>query len=41
MLFLQAMTLEAGALTVLQGAVLGIAGVVAVYVLVVAGATAT
>jgi high-affinity iron transporter len=35
-LFLQAMTLEAGALTVLQGVALGFAGVVAVYVLVVA-----
>ena len=33
-LFLQAMTLEAGAVTVLEGAVLGLAGVVAVFVLV-------
>jgi len=35
-LFLQAMTLEAGALTVLQGVALGFAGVVGVFVLVVA-----
>ena len=35
-LFLQAMTLEAGALTVLQGVALGLAGVVAVFVLVIA-----
>jgi high-affinity iron transporter len=35
-IFLQAMTLEAGAWTVLQGVALGLAGVVAVYVLVVA-----
>ena len=35
-LFLQAMTLEAGAVTVLEGAVLGLAGVVAVFVLVIA-----
>jgi high-affinity iron transporter len=34
-LFLQAMTLEAGALTVLQGVALGLAGVVGVFVLVV------
>ncbi len=34
--FLQAMTLEAGALTVLQGVALGLAGVVAVFVLVIA-----
>ena len=36
MLFLQAMTLEAGAVTVLEGAALGLAGVVAVFVLVIA-----
>ncbi len=36
MLFLQAMTLEAGALTVLQGVALGLAGVVGVFVLVIA-----
>ena len=35
-LFLQAMTLEAGALTVLEGVALGFAGVVGVFVLVVA-----
>ena len=35
-LFLQAMTLEAGAVTVLEGVVLGLAGVVAVFVLVIA-----
>jgi high-affinity iron transporter len=35
-LFLQAMTLEAGALTVLEGVALGLAGVVAVFVLVIA-----
>ena len=35
-LFLQAMTLEAGAVTVLQGVALGFAGVVGVYVLVIA-----
>ena len=35
-LFLQAMTLEAGALTVLQGVALGLAGVVGVFVLVIA-----
>ena len=35
-IFLQAMTLEAGAWTVLQGVALGLAGVVAVYVLVIA-----
>ena len=35
-LFLQAMTLEAGALTVLQGVALGLAGVIAVFVLVIA-----
>jgi high-affinity iron transporter len=35
-LFLQAMTLEAGALTVLQGVALGFAGVLAVFVLVIA-----
>jgi len=35
-LFLQAMTLEAGALTVLQGVALGFAGVVGVFVLVIA-----
>lgn len=35
-LFLQAMTLEAGALTVLQGVALGLAGTVAVFVLVIA-----
>ena len=35
-LFLQAMTLEAGALTVLQGVALGLAAVVAVFVLVIA-----
>ena len=35
-LFLQAMTLEAGALTVLQGVALGLVGVVAVFVLVIA-----
>jgi high-affinity iron transporter len=35
-LFLQAMTLEAGALTVLEGVALGFVGVVAVYVAVVA-----
>ena len=35
-LFLQAMTLEAGALTVLQGVALGLAGVMGVFVLVVA-----
>jgi len=35
-LFLQAMTLEAGALTVLQGVALGFAGVLGVFVLVVA-----
>ncbi|HKX47932.1 MAG TPA: FTR1 family protein [Gaiellaceae bacterium] len=35
-LFLQAMTLEAGAVTVLEGAALGLAGVVAVFVLVIA-----
>ena len=34
-LFLQAMTLEAGALTVLQGVALGLAGVVGVFVLVI------
>jgi high-affinity iron transporter len=34
-LFLQAMTLEAGALTVLEGVALGLAGVVAVFVLVI------
>ena len=34
-LFLQAMTLEAGALTVLQGVALGLAAVVAVFVLVI------
>jgi high-affinity iron transporter len=34
-LFLQAMTLEAGALTVLQGVALGLAGVAAVFVLVI------
>ena len=34
-LFLQAMTLEAGALTVLQGVALGLAGVVAMFVLVI------
>ena len=34
-LFLQAMTLEAGALTVLQGVALGLAGTVAVFVLVI------
>jgi high-affinity iron transporter len=35
-LFLQAMTLEAGAVTVLEGVALGLAGVVAVFVLVIA-----
>ena len=35
-LFLQAMTLEAGALTVLQGVALGLVGVAAVFVLVIA-----
>jgi high-affinity iron transporter len=35
-LFLQAMTLEAGALTVLEGVALGLAAVVAVFVLVIA-----
>jgi high-affinity iron transporter len=35
-LFLQAMTLEAGALTVLEGVALGLLGVVAVFVLVIA-----
>ena len=35
-LFLQAMTLEAGAVTVLEGVVLGLAAVVAVFVLVIA-----
>jgi high-affinity iron transporter len=35
-LFLQAMTLEAGALSVLEGIALGLAGVVAVFVLVIA-----
>lgn len=35
-LFLQAMTLEAGPLTVLQGVAVGLAGVIAVFVLVVA-----
>jgi high-affinity iron transporter len=35
-LFLQAMTLEAGALTVLEGVAIGLAGTVAVFVLVVA-----
>jgi high-affinity iron transporter len=35
-LFLQAMTLEAGAVTVLEGVALGFAGVVAVFVLVIA-----
>ncbi len=34
-LFLQAMTLEAGALTVLQGVALGLAGVIAMFVLVI------
>ena len=36
MLFLQALTLEAGAWTVLQGVALGFAGVVAVFALVIA-----
>jgi high-affinity iron transporter len=35
-LFLQAMTLEAGALTVLEGVALGLVGVIAVFVLVIA-----